>query len=98
MLSDQPKGDGNNTDGPREDSGHGDVLAEKKRLARRQILTGTAAAGAVLGSTSRARAIGVSVCLSVTGEDFDEIDDPEDLTSAFAQNLGDCEEQIEEAT
>ena len=96
-MSEQPKGDGNNTDASRDDSSHGDVLAEKKRIARRQILTGAAAAGAVLGSTSRARAIGVSVCFSFT--DVNPALQQEAVnTSAFVQNLGECESEIEEIT
>ena len=95
MVSQQPKGDGNNTDAPHNDSGHGDVLAEKKRLARRRILTGTAAAGAVLASASRAQAIGLSVCASFIGEvDLEEVD-REDYVSPM--DFGGCKKAIDDA-
>ena len=92
-MSEQPKGDGNNTDASRDDSSHGDVLAEKKRIARRQILIGTAAVGAVLGSTSRARAQGLSVCLSFivfTGQ----LEDPENFMSPAT--LQGCAEAVDD--
>ncbi len=63
-MSEETKNDSSSADGPRIDSGHGDVLAEKRRLARRRFLTGTAAAAAVLASGTRAHAIGASVCFS----------------------------------
>ena len=69
-MSERPEGDNQNADAPCDQRGHGDVVAEKKRIARRQILMGTAAAGAVLGSTSRAHAIGVSVCASFLGKNI----------------------------
>ena len=64
-VSEEPKGDGDSTDAPLDESGPGDVLAEKKRLARRRILLGTAGAGAILATVSRANAlVNVSACLS----------------------------------
>ena len=94
MVSEQPKGDGNNTDAPRDNSGHGDVLAEKKRIARRQIMTGTAAAGAVLASTSRAQAVGVSVCFSIIGKDIPM--GLENRPSDFAATTAQCKQEIKE--
>jgi len=67
-MSDKTKDDSNGADGPHDDGGHGDVLAEKKLLARRRFLTGGAAAGVVLGTVNRAHAIGASVCFSIKGQ------------------------------
>ena len=93
-MSEHPKGDDNNTDAPRDDSGHGDVLSEKKRKAMRQILTGTAAVVAVLATTNRARAVGVSTCFSFIGQDIPQglENKPSDFAAAVA--LG--EDEIDE--
>ena len=63
-MDDEYREDGGGTETPLEESGPVDVLAENKRLARRRIIMGTAAAGAVLGSINRAHAVGVSACFS----------------------------------
>lgn len=69
-MNDEHKEDGDGTIAPLVESGTEDVLVEKKRLARRRILLGTAAAGAVLGTVNRAHAVGASVCFSNFGADL----------------------------
>ena len=65
---------------------------QTKGLTRRQILTGTAAVGAVLGSTSRAHAIGVSVCASFLGRKIPP--GLEDRPSDFVGTLNQCAAQF----
>ena len=91
-MSERPEGDDQNTDASRNQRDPGDVVAEKKRIARRQILTGTAAAGAILGSTSRAHAIGVSVCASFLGRQIPP--GLENKPSDFVGTLNQCGAQF----
>lgn len=87
-------GDSDNADLPYEDQIEGDVLAEKKRAARRRFLMGTAAAGAVLGTVSRANAVGVSVCISFTGMSAPGLENNPGLPTAFAPGIFDCADAI----
>ena len=68
-MTDQNKTGTDNAESRGSDAEEGDIVAEKKLLARRRILAGTAAAGAVLATVGRAHAqlVNVSQCISTTG-------------------------------